>query len=826
MINFPRSIVTKAGLAVASFGGLVVLCACVLSFSVAKEQIRSAMFGEMDNRSGLIATHIKTSIDNIADNLSGMASNKLMANALADNTGRDNYLLPYLKSLYKIGGATIQIQLCDYRGRPIATNLVQREWEQAAELGRAVVESNSPKVDLLEKGGSLWATIAWPVLYSNTGLPEGAVLYRFELNEVLRNIFPRAAEDESFRVSFSKGDGKETISLVQGKSPPDEVLSMHRTLDLPAVFNPWVVNLEVWTDKANYTKELWRLIYGFAVIAFLSLTVLIPAGLFVSRWLLNRLRELETVALKVMETGSLEQTFPETGDDEVASLGRVFNIMLRDLDLAQQNLRREADTEIMRHSERLKRVLAQTTEGYLRVDVARRVVVEVNDAFCLIAGRSCSLWEEQPVPSFMEEFLARAERTDISTAWRGEELLIKTPEDQEHYFLAQINLDIDKEGNKQLVAFLTDITFRKQAETALRESEEKFRVMSESSYDALIMIDAEDIIHFWSSAAERMFLYSSEEALGQKMHELITPSECQPEAYQNLQPFASTAKGNTIGVVEECVALRKDGTTFPVERSLASFQKGGEWFAVGVLRDITARKEMDRLKKEFISTVSHELRTPLTSIKGSLSLLLGGTAGEFSRQANQLLSIADNNTTRLINLINDILDMEKIDSGKMVYHMERLDLSEAVRASIHDNQALASHYGVMFKSSIPETAFPVAADRIRLAQVLANLLSNAAKYSPKGDTVEIDLEQRGDAVRVSVRDHGPGVPESFRSRIFQKFAQADSSDTRQRGGTGLGLSITQSIIKSFNGHIDFESKEGNGAVFFFELPLLANEDDN
>jgi len=239
-------------------------------------------------------------------------------------------------------------------------------------------------------------------------------------------------------------------------------------------------------------------------------------------------------------------------------------------------------------------------------------------------------------------------------------------------------------------------------------------------------------------------------------------------------------------------------------------------------RDITERMRMERLKDEFVSMVSHELRTPLTSIRGSLGLILGGVAGELPDQARMLLDIAHKNSERLITLINDILDIEKIESGRIDFNLQTLELTPLLTQAITTHQTYGEQFQVQFV--LTETVpCQVKADPDRLMQVLANLLSNAAKFSPPGSAVEVSsqrLTSQPDWVRVSVRDHGPGIPAEFIPRIFQKFAQADSSNTRQKGGTGLGLSITKAIVERLGGKIGFETQASVGTTFYFDLPLV------
>lgn len=236
-------------------------------------------------------------------------------------------------------------------------------------------------------------------------------------------------------------------------------------------------------------------------------------------------------------------------------------------------------------------------------------------------------------------------------------------------------------------------------------------------------------------------------------------------------------------------------------------------------RDITERKKVDRLKNEFIATVSHELRTPLTSIRGSLGLLRGGVAGLLPEAARSLIDIAVNNADRLVRLINDILDVEKIESGKIELELRPLELLPLVRTALDGAAGYGNEMNVRFelRDELPPGAC-VLADADRFNQVMDNLLSNATKFSPRGDAVIVSLARHGHGFRVSVVDKGPGVPPEFHERIFSRFAQADGSDTRPSGGTGLGLSIVRAIVERFGGAVDFDRRGGPGCTFFFDLP--------
>ena len=243
----------------------------------------------------------------------------------------------------------------------------------------------------------------------------------------------------------------------------------------------------------------------------------------------------------------------------------------------------------------------------------------------------------------------------------------------------------------------------------------------------------------------------------------------------------------------------------------------------GFITDITQRKHLEQMKNEFVSTVSHELRTPLTSIAGSLGLINGEALGPVPNAMREMLLIAQSNSQRLRQLIDDLLDMDKLLAGKMNFIPQQLDIDSFLAECVTSHQGFARQHDVQ----LTYTGGPVAqitADPMRLQQVLSNLLSNALKFSPAGSQVLLSAQELGGQIRILVVDQGPGVPAEFVDRLFEKFSQADASDRRQKGGTGLGLAISKELIERMGGCIGFYPRSGGGSVFWVELPALFQDE--
>jgi PAS domain S-box-containing protein len=354
--------------------------------------------------------------------------------------------------------------------------------------------------------------------------------------------------------------------------------------------------------------------------------------------------------------------------------------------------------------------------------------------------------------------------------------------------------------------------------------EEMFRLAVEACPSGMLMTDRSGAIVLLNTEIERLFGYSRDELIGQSV-EVLVPTGLRSQHIRHRAAYVLKPETRRMGAGRDLFGRRKDGTEFPVEVGLNPVNTRDGVLVLSVIADISERKRIERLKDDFVSTVSHELRTPLTSISGSLGLLVGNAAGKLPDAVMRLLTIAHKNSQRLVRLINDILDIEKMESGEVVFNMKQVDVRGLVEQAIEASHAYAEGLGVTIRIDPSSTSAVVRADPDRLVQVVTNLLSNAIKYSPAGGEIVVSIAAAAQEIAIAVRDHGPGIPVEFRSRIFEKFAQADATDSRQKGGTGLGLSIAKRIVTRLGGQIGFADAPGGGTVFRVKLPAWPGHDD-
>jgi PAS domain S-box-containing protein len=351
-----------------------------------------------------------------------------------------------------------------------------------------------------------------------------------------------------------------------------------------------------------------------------------------------------------------------------------------------------------------------------------------------------------------------------------------------------------------------------RAEELYRQQE----ILLDSVADGICGVDRHGMVSFANPAAARLLGAAAGNLTGKSVHELLHGSAPPNLACTEDCPLRRAGESHKASAGEDTI-YRAAGTSFPAEYALTPILDQGR-FSGSVLsfRDISQRYALDRLKDEFISTVSHELRTPLTSIRGALGLLSSGILGEMNDKAANLLRIASTNSDRLVRRINDILDLERIQSGREPLAFRPVKLAEIVHTAIDGMAPVAEAAGVQLIHDT--TRVEIAADPDRLLQVLTNLLSNAVKFSPPSSTISVMLRPGANGVTLSVIDQGRGIPEDKLEAVFGRFQQVDASDSRQKGGSGLGLAICRTIVAQHSGRIWAERNPVRGTTFRVFLP--------
>jgi len=377
----------------------------------------------------------------------------------------------------------------------------------------------------------------------------------------------------------------------------------------------------------------------------------------------------------------------------------------------------------------------------------------------------------------------------------------------------------DENGNAiRLFGTIQDVTELEHVSQALRASEERYRRIVEAAGDIIFEVDAQGHFTYANPATLRVLGYDTDEIIGRHYTELMRPDHHAAAA----ELYRRQVNQRIPTTYFEFPALSRGGAEVwlgQVAQLVISDDRVVGLHAVA--RDISARREVDRMKSEFVSIVSHELRTPLTSLRGSLGLLASGKLGNLTEAGHRMVEIAIQNTDRLVRLINEILDLERLESGALVLKKQPSSAAELVQGAVNAVQGLAERVGTAIETSVPEVTLHVDPDAI--TQVLTNLLSNAIKFSraDRGGLIRVGVEESGDETLFHVRDQGRGIPADKLGTVFDRFQQVDSSDAREKGGTGLGLAISRSIVEHHGGRIWAESVVDKGSTFYFALPRSA-----
>jgi|GEM_PF-570848 len=790
------------------------------TFEVTQSTAQSELQARLvrDNQHG--AARISRNLEVLLQATDALARNDLIINALVDVAGRDRYLPTFFQSLRLPGHDRARIGFVDYRGRVLASNADDPD-NYATAAWLADVMAGRPYYGFIGKG----LVIAAPVRFQ--GQAEGAIVVEYDsaqINEIIdvKTVASAGAvllDDGRILHSNPPEFARQGIG---GGTRAGDWLSVHSSV-------PGHPEITIWTaePRAEALAAVTRSRH-FTIGAIILSLLAVTGGIVAAAWLAVRpLQRLIGDLRHIRSARVLGHRVTPFGTAEFRLLGRSFNRLLDEIEatttsrdeFARETARRQmAMTEL----NKFRDVLDRTQDMILMIDVDTLRLRYVNHGLAAATGYANHELMDRPAHLLGADLSEQQFRAFLQPLLSGRtgvlqhEAVLKGKDGRRIPVEAMIQL-VATGQQRVLVAIVRDISERKGAEQALLASQSHAKAVLDTAVDAIITIDRRGIIERVNPSTERMFGYAEAELVGRNVA-MLMPEPYRGEHDGYIAHYLQTGDRRVIGVGREVTGQRRDGSTFPMELAVSEIRLDDQLFFTGMIRDITERKKIDKMKSEFISTVSHELRTPLTSIIGALGLIRGGAAGELDEKIRGMLTIAANNAERLVRLINDILDIEKIDSGAMKFEREPIDMCRLVEEAVEANRPFADQYGVRLRLLRTDDDATVIGDSDRLLQVMANLISNAAKFSPAGDDVVVALSVDNGQIRVQVDDHGPGIAEAFRDRIFSRFAQADSSDTRQKGGTGLGLSICKAIVEQHHGRIGYRTAVGKGTTFFFELP--------
>lgn len=564
-----------------------------------------------------------------------------------------------------------------------------------------------------------------------------------------------------------------------------------------------VLNESVQRESGSRSEAAlkWRhnakvlLLWGVGFNILLSVIVV----LYFSKAITNRLKILMSNATRLAEAQPLLPTIK--GVDEIAELDKVFHQMAATIEESKKRQKALVDNA---------------------VDVI--CSIDADDVFTMVSPASERVWgyrDSELVGKSLTDILVEEDIEDtlrcLDTIKKVESTVpvenrVRCPDGKIINVLWSVYWS---EAEETLYCVAHDITARKMVEKVLKESEEHTRLMMEGLPVGLFAIDSNGRIHLANRKTQEMFGLKQTELTGRNIASLLKSNE----QSEWLKELISSKSGHVL----ELVGVNQNGSEFPVELSSSETFATQQSLHLVAMLDVSERHEIERLKREFVAMVSHDLKTPLSSVRGMLVLLSAGAAGELPAKAGPMVRSAESQLERLIKLINDLLDVQKMEAGKFQVNLAEVSLRGILEQSYDAVEQYAEQNGITIEISGGDER--VNADPDRIVQVVINLLSNAVKFSAKGSQVDVRLVRENDFIEVQVEDKGRGVKEEYREAIFERFKQVEAADATEKKGTGLGLAICKMIIEEHHGTIGVRSIEGEGSTFWFRLPRKQSELD-
>lgn len=551
--------------------------------------------------------------------------------------------------------------------------------------------------------------------------------------------------------------------------------------------------------RAHVPSALWRTGVKQALWAGIILNIITSAFLakFFSTGITRRLAVLRDNATRL--AGGKQLSPPLEGKDEIAEVDNVFHYM----------------ADILATAEKKERAIIENA-----VDVI--CSIDAGLRFTAVSPAARTVWGYDPEELIGRRFIDLVVADDAKSTIDATTQLMerKAPLAFENRIKRKDGLKKSmlwsafwSEPDRSLFCVVHDITERKIAEDLLKESEARVRLIIETMPVGLLVVDEQGVIEMANSEAAQMFAYPPglliyNHAAVLFPHLLKTAGKTSVE-----NPYKTL-----LGRRTETYAERRNKEEFPVELSAAEFRLQEGMRLLISAWDVTERHETEKLKSELVAMASHDLRNPLSSLQGTLQMLAEGNYGVLSALGISTVSDASEEVDRLVELIDDLLDVKKIEAGKLELELNCVQPANVVPRSIRAISRLAEQNEITIKEL--GTSAQVYADGARLIQVLVNLLSNAIKFSPRGSTIVVSVQTYPEWVEVAVTDQGQGIPELYREKIFERFEQVSQSGATKRKGSGLGLAICKTIIEKHHGIIGVDSKEGKGSRFYFRIPVI------
>ncbi len=622
------------------------------------------------------------------------------------------------------------------------------------------------------------------------------------LTKLIREKFAFMAEN----ISLRKGQG--LAAIVPRMQPGKALMDQIRLVSANMIANQDHLLKQRKSEFSQITAG--RQQFQIAAIVGLLVFYIVIAWLLI-RTIMNPLRVL-TAGAMALTRADYDTRVTLSSENEFGTLGQAFNMMAEAI---QNHALQLQDKEV-----RLRSIIQTAVDGIITIN-RFGIVESINPAAEQIFGYRRDEIVGHNIEMLMpESYQSQHDSYLHNYLTTGQAKIMGVAREVEGKrkdgTIFPMDLSVSEmfiDGYRMFNGLVRDITEHK----ALALRSQFVEAIFETSDDAIIGKTLDGIITSWNLGAEKIFGYTEQEMLGQTLFALF-PSGREEEEKNILERIKQGEKVDHF----ETKRIRKDGRLIDVSVTISPILdfRGNIIGASKIARDITERKHLDKLKSEFISVVSHELRTPLASIQGSLGLILGRATGDLSEPTQKLLDIAYANCQRLTRLTDDILTVDKLESGISVFDLKPLAIMPLVRNTLLATQAYADQFGVTYALCEEVADIFVLADNDRLIQVLTNLLSNAAKFSHQGGRVDVAVSLAGQQCRLSVTDYGIGIKEAFKNTIFTKFSQEDTSNSRKKTGTGLGLYISKATIEKMGGTIGFDSISNQHTCFYIELPAL------